>query len=97
MDYLTKWPEVFAVANQIAETIAHALVEVISHHGVPAKLQSDCGANFLSDLLQEVYLLLGIKKVNTSAYHPQCDGLVERFNRTLTDLLVKSVDHSGRD
>ena len=97
MDYLTKWPEVFAVANQTAETIAHALVEVISRHGVPAKLLSDRGANFLSDLLQEVYLLLGIKKVNTSAYHPQCDGLVERFNRTLTDMLAKTVDHSGRN
>ena len=97
MDYLTKWPEVFAVANQTAETIAQTLVEVISRHGVPAKLLSDRGANFLSDILQEVYVLLGIKKINTSAYHPQCDGLVERFNRTLTDMLAKTVDHSGRD
>ena len=32
-----------------------------------------------------------MEKVNTSAYHPQSDGLVERFNRTLTDMLVKSV------
>ena len=53
-------------------------VEVNSRHGVPAKLLSDRGANFLSDILQEVYKLLGIKKVNTSAYHPQSDGLVER-------------------
>ena len=91
MDYLTKWPEVFAVANQTAETIAQTLVEV------PAKLLSDRGANFLSDILQEVYVLLGIKKINTSAYHLQCDGLVKRFNRTLTDMLAKTVDHSGRD
>ena len=97
MDYLTKWPEVFPVPNQTAETIAQALVEVISRHGVPAKLLSDRGANFLSDILQEVYKLLGIKKVNTSAYHPQSDGLVERFNRTLTDMLAKTVDQSGRD
>ena len=97
MDYLTKWPEVFPVPNQTAETIARALVEVISRHGVPAKLLSDRGANFLSDILQEVYKLLGIKKVNTSAYHPQSDGLVERFNRTLTDMLAKTVDQSGRD
>ena len=97
MDYLTKWPEVFPVPNQTAETIARALVEVISHHGVPAKLLSDRGASFLSDVLQEVYKLLGIKKVNTSAYHPQSDGLVERFNRTVTDMLAKTVDQSGRD
>ena len=97
MDYLTKWPEVFAIADQKAETVAQALVEVVSRHGVPAKLLSDRGANFLSDLLHELYLLLGIKKVNTSAYHPQTDGLVERFNRTLTDMLAKTVDHCGRD
>ena len=35
--------------------------------------------------------MMGIKKINTSAYHPQTDGLVERFNRTLTDMLVKTV------
>ena len=56
--------------DQTAETVAQALVEVISRHGVPAKLLSDRGTNFLSDLLHEVYVLLGIKKVNTSAYHP---------------------------
>lgn len=97
MDYLTKWPEVFAVADQTATTVAQTLVEIISRHGVPAKLLSDRGANFLSDLLHEVYALLGIKKINTSAYHPQTDGLVERFNRTLTDMLAKTVDQSGRD
>ena len=35
--------------------------------------------------------MMGIKKINTSAYHPQTDGLVERFNRTLTDMLAKTV------
>ena len=49
MDYFTKWPEVFAVPNQKAETIARLLVEcVISRHGVPELLLSDRGANFLS-------------------------------------------------
>ena len=50
---------------QTAETIAQALVEVITRHGVPAKFLSDRGANFLSEILQDVYELLGIKKVNT--------------------------------
>ena len=98
MDYLTKWPEVFATPDQTAETIAHLLVEnIVCRHGVPAKLLSDRGTNFLSELLQEVYQLLGLKKLNTSAYHPQTDGLVERFNRTLTEMLAKTVDASGRD
>ena len=39
---------------------------------------------------------MGIKKVNTTAYHPQIDGLVERFKRTLTDMLAKTVENSGK-
>ena len=42
-------------------------------------------------------MLLGLKKVNTTAYHPQMDGLVERFNRTLTDMLAKIVKENGKD
>ena len=97
MDYSTKWPEVFAIADQNAETVARALVEVVSHHGVPENLLSDSGANLLSDLLDKVYVLLGIRKINTSAYQPQTDGLVERFNITLSDMLAKTVDHCGTD
>ena len=41
--------------------------------------------------------MMGIHKVNTTAYHPQTDGLVERFNRTLIDMIAKSTDHGGRD
>ena len=41
--------------------------------------------------------LMGIKKINTTAYHPQTNGLVERFNRTLTSMLAKTVQKQGRD
>ena len=59
-DYLTKWPEVFAAADQKAETIAHLLVEqIVSRHGVPTRQLSDRGPNFLSVLVQEVCKLLG--------------------------------------
>ena len=78
MDYLTKWPEVFAVPDQTAPTIAQLLIEgVVSRHGVPSKLLSDRGLSFLSKLIIGVCNLLGVVKVNTSAYHPQSDGLVE--------------------
>lgn len=43
----------------------------------------------------EVYRLMGVKKVNTTAYYPQTDGLVERFNQTLTDMLAKTVEAHG--
>ena len=97
-DYLTKWPEVFAVADQKAETIARLLVEhVVVRHGVPGQLLSDRAPNFLSALIQELCKLLGTTKVNTSGYHPQCDGLVEKFNSTLINMLSKNVEKYGRD
>ena len=40
---------------------------------------------------------MGMKKANTTSYHPQTDGLVERFNHTLIDMLAKTVKKSGED
>ena len=81
MDYLTKWPEVFAVPIQTEATIACLLVEeIVSHHGVPTEILSDRGKAFLSSLMKEVVKLLGIHQCNTTAYHPQTDGLVESPN-----------------
>lgn len=62
MDYLTKWPEVFATDNQTALTVAKLLVEeVISQHGVPRQLLSDRGPSFLSRLLLGVCSVMGVK------------------------------------
>ena len=81
VDHFTKWPEVYATSNQEALTIAKLLVErIVLTHSVPRQLLSDRGTNFTSTLMSEVYRLLGIKKIYTTAYHPQTDGTVERFN-----------------
>ena len=72
-------------------------VIIIVRHGVQERLLSDRGPNFLSALMEEVCKLVGTTKVNTSGYHPQCDGLVEKFNSKLINMLTKSVDRYGRD
>ena len=98
VDYFTKRAEIFAVPDQQAETFARLFVEhVISRHGVPEYLLSDRGPNFLSTLLFQVCKLMGVTKVNTSGYNPQCDGLVEIFNSTLINMLAKYVEQHGRD
>ena len=87
-DYLTKWPEAYAVRNADASTISKLLVnEILPRHGAPDVLLSDRGTIFLSTLVLEVCKYLTIRKVNTTAYHPQTDGLVERFNDTLCKML----------
>ena len=55
--------------------------------GVPEAFLSDCGANLLSHLMLDVCAFLGVEKLNTTSYHPKCDGMVERFNRTLKTML----------
>ena len=90
LDYLTKWAEVFPASDQTAQTVAKLFVEgIVCRHGAPQELLLDRGPNFLSELFLEVCRLLEVKKVNTSVYHPQTNGLVERFNATLTDMIAK--------
>ena len=87
-DYFTKWVESFPIPNMEAKTIANMFVgHFVSRFGAPDVLHTDQGRNFESALFKEVCLLLGVHKTRTTPYHPQSDGLVERFNRTLLDLL----------
>ena len=70
--------------DETAETVAEALVnDFVSRYGTPVSIQSDQGRNFESTLFQEVCRLLGIHKTRTTAYHPEENGIVERFNRTM--------------
>ena len=95
-DFLTKWPWVFPMPDQKTSRIVDILVEnIIPMCGVPEVLLSDRGTNLLSFLMKDVCRCLGIKKLSTTAYHPQCDGLTERFNRTLKTMLRKHVDLYG--
>jgi hypothetical protein len=90
--------EAFAIKDATAEVSAKLLVEeVICRHGTPKKLLSDRGKTFLAKLSYEVYNLLNIKKINTSAYHPQTDGLVERFNHTLATMLAIFAKDNQKD
>lgn len=62
-DYLTRYPEAFAVPSIDAPTIADLLVnEILPRHGAPRTLLSDRGSNFLSSLVKEVCFLMDTKK-----------------------------------
>ena len=87
-DYFTRWVEAYPMIDQKAETIAQIFVEkIVFRYGVPRKLLTDQGTNFLSDLLNSISKIFEITRIHTSPYHPQTDGLVERFNRTLAGML----------
>ena len=66
-----------------AKTVAEALIQYFSRVGIPDEIVSDQGSNFMSKLLAQLYDQLGVTKIKTSVYHPEANGLVERFNGTL--------------
>ena len=80
-DYATRYPEAVPLRNIDAETIAEELVKIFARVGIPQEILTDQGSNFQSQLLQELYHLLRVSAIRTSPYHPQTDGLVERFNQ----------------
>ena len=95
-DYFTKWPMVYPVPDQKMTPLVELLTkEVVPFFGVPEVLLSDCGTNLHSHLITDVCAKLGITKLNTTAYHPGCDGMVERFNRTLKAMLCKHASRFG--
>ena len=96
-DYATRYPEAVALRTIDANTIAEELLAFFSRVGVPEEILTDQGTNFTSQLLSEIYRLLQIRPIRTTPYHPQTDGLVERFNGTLKAMLRKVAAEEGRD
>jgi len=87
-DHFTKYAIAIATRNQTAKTTAEALLDnFILHYGIPTKIHSDQGANFESEIIKQLCTLMNIEKTRTSVYHPQCNGISERYNRTLLSML----------
>lgn len=98
IDHLTRYTEAIAIPEQTAEATAKAFVEkIITRHGVPHRLLTDQGRNFVSGLFKDVCKTLGITKLQTTPYHPQSNGMLERFHRTLGDSLAHFAKKDGRD
>ena len=97
MDYLTKWPEAKPVKEATAEQAAKFIYEeIICRHGCPAKILSDQGSHFKNRMIEQLVQKFEIKHLFSTPYHPQTNGLVERFNRILCESLAKlSTDNEN--
>ena len=92
-DYASRFAITIPMPNQKAPTVAaHFVNDVITKYGAPENVLTDQGTNFLSILVKNICELFKIKQIRTTSYHPQTDGLVERFNRTLCDMLACYVN-----
>lgn len=92
-DDLTKFSQAYAIATHDATTIAKILVNnFFLKFGIPLSIHTDQGKDFCSNLLKEVSKLFKIKQIQSTAYHPESLGALERSHSTLADYLKHYID-----
>ena len=88
IDRSTRWAEAIPLSDISATSCADALISGwVSRFGVPGTLVSDRGTQFTSAVWHVLAKRLGFQHCTTTAYHPQSNGLVERFHRQLKTAL----------
>lgn len=89
LDRSTGWPEAYPLKDITAESVAEvAYYGWITRFGCPLKVTTDQGRQFESNLLNQLARRMGITRIRTTAYHPQANGAVERWHRSLKTSLI---------
>ena len=100
-DYFSKWSQAIQLPKKTTETVAKALISNwLSFWGCPISIHTDQGKEFVSLLMQQLCEMLGIEKTRTTTYMPKSDGLVERQNRSIAQMINTSLQltlDSARD
>ena len=87
MDYYSKWPEIAFTTDATSHSVISMLDSIFAREGLPDEIITDNGSQFVSTEFETYLSQRGIKHIRTSLYHPQANGLVERFNRVLKQTL----------
>ena len=97
VDCATRYPEAIPMKGIDTIECAEELVNIFSRIGIPQEILSDRGSQFVSDLMREISRLLSIRQLQTTPYHAQCNGLVERWNGTLRRMIQKMAAEKSSD
>ncbi len=93
MDYFLGWPEARPLKAENADKVVIFLYEeIICRFGIPRILQSDRETHFVNEVIQRLTKRFKIKHSLSSPYHPQSNGLVERFNKTFCEGIAKLAE-----
>ncbi len=96
MDYFSRWPEAKLLKAANAKTVATFIYEeIICRFGLPRIIQSDRGTHFVNEVIRKLTKRFRVKHNLSLPYHPQSNGLVERFNKTLCERIAKVAEELG--
>ena len=97
-DVFTKFVMAIPLRDQKAVSVVNALTtHFFATHGIPEKMLSDQGPSFRANETAELFRLLHVRKIWTSPYHPQIDGMVERWNRMMCKMLGTLINKRQTD
>ena len=98
VDRFSRWPEVVPLRDITASSVATTFLDTwVSRYGFPRCVISDRGRQFESHLWRDLLSALGIVHRHTIAYHPQANGMVERFHHQLKNSLRATISASGKN
>ena len=98
VDCFSQWTEACPLPDKTALSVADAFFQhIVCRFGMPSVIHLDQGREFENKLMQELCLLCGAHKTRTTPYHPESDGMVERFNRTLLMMLAMFTGENRDD
>jgi len=96
-DHFTRWVNAYPLRDATADKLARCVVDFIAQFGVPKHLHSDQGSNVDGEVIREVCKILGISKTRTCPYHPAGNGITERENKVIVDMLRHFVNTRQSD
>jgi len=92
-DNLTKFNKAIPLTNQEAATVAKKFTtKIVFEHGMPEKILTNQGTNFMSEMFKNTCKLLKIEKIQTTAYHPESNKALERSHQTLAEYLQHYIN-----
>ena len=98
VDCFSRWTEACPLPDKTAQSVADAFFsQIVCRFGMTIVIHSDQGREFENRIMQELCILCGSHKTRMTLYHPESDGLVERFNRTLLMMLAIFVSKNRED
>ena len=94
VDRFTRWPVAVPIPDISAQSVIDAFVSGwIQNFGIPSTVTSDRGSQFSSAIFQQMTRIWGIETILTTPYHPEANGMVERFHRRLKESLIALGAH----